>query len=277
MFKIAIVVFRECLEIALLLGVILAATKPISNSRIYIIMGSLIGIVLAAIFALFTRYITVSLGGLGDEMFDACLILLTAAIISWTVVWMQGYTKKIRMGLSALTEEINAGFSSRFIIVTVVAMAILREGAEIILFVYSISSAGNVSVNDYIIGLSVGAIMGLIVGTVIYCGLIKYAGKYIFKITTILLTLIAAGLASESAGIFTSSGIIETCSEQLWDTSWLVSNQSLTGKLLNIVTGYDSKPNGLQIIFYMSTILITMLMMQLRSILSQKQNLQEQK
>lgn len=277
MYKIAIVVFRESLEIALLLGIILAATKSISNSRIYVILGSLIGVVLAAIFALFTKFVTVSYGGLGDEMFDATVVLLTAAIISWTVVWMQGYTKKIHQDFSRLTKNINAGFTSHFIIVAVVAMAILREGAEIILFVYSISSIGKASVNEYIVGLGIGIFSGLSVGTIIYCGLIKYAGRYIFKITTILLTLIAAGLASEAAGIFTSSGIIEACSDQLWDTSWLVSNESVLGKLLNIIVGYDSKPNGMQIIFYLSTILITMLMMQLRSMLSFKKNIQEQK
>ncbi|RTK92386.1 MAG: hypothetical protein EKK61_04725 [Rickettsiales bacterium] len=277
MYKIAIVVFRESLEIALLLGIILAATKTINNSRIYVILGSLIGMVLAAIFALLTKFVTVSYGGLGDEMFDAVVIVLTAAIISWTVVWMQGYTKKIHQDLNKLTNNINAGLTSHCIIVAVVATAILREGAEIILFVYSISSIGKISVNEYIAGLGIGILSGLSVGIIIYRGLIKYAGRYIFKITTILLTLIAAGLASEAAGILTSSGIIEVCSDQLWDTSWLVSNQSMLGKLLNIIVGYDSKPNGMQIIFYISTILITTLMMQLREMLSFKQKIQEQK
>ncbi|MDP5109832.1 MAG: FTR1 family protein, partial [Rickettsiaceae bacterium] len=65
MFKIAIVVFREFLEIALLLGIIMAVTKPVKNSRTYIVLGALIGIVLAAIFALSTRRISTSFGSLG--------------------------------------------------------------------------------------------------------------------------------------------------------------------------------------------------------------------
>lgn len=270
MFKIAIVVFRECLEIALLLGVIMAVTKPVANSRVYIVLGALIGIVLAAIFALSTRAISTSFGGLGDELFDSCVILLTAAIISWTVVWMQGYTKKIKKDLSKLSENITAGLTSQFMLVLVVATAILREGAEIILFVYSVSSVKNLEGTKYLIGIGIGAFAGLTVGIALYLGLMKLAGKYVFTISTILLTLIAAGLAAEAAGILTSSGFIEAYSDQLWDTSWFISNESIMGKILNVTMGYDSKPNGMQIAFYLSSILITVSFMKLRSIISNK-------
>jgi high-affinity iron transporter len=268
MFKIAIVVFREFVEITLLLGVIMAATKPVTNSKTYIALGVLVGMVLAALFALSARTITETFGGLGDEIFDSCVLLLTAAIISWTVVWMQGYTKKIRLNLNKLSADIKTGSASHFMLAIVVAMAILREGAELILFVYSIVSVDNMSSHQYIFGIGIGALAGLTAGGVIYFGLIKYAGKYIFKVSTILLTLIAAGLAAEAAGILTSAGIIESCSDQVWDTSWLVNNYSIIGQILNITIGYDAKPNGMQIIFYFLSIFTTVFMMKIRSILA---------
>jgi high-affinity iron transporter len=272
MFKIAIVVFREFLEIALLLGIIMAVTKPVKNSRTYIVLGALIGIVLAAIFALSIRTISTSFGSLGDEIFDSCVILLTAAIISWTVVWMQGYTKKIKKDLSKLSENITAGRASQLMLVLVVATAILREGAEVILFVYSVSSVESIQGTQYLIGIGIGAFFGLTVGVGLYLGLMKLAGKYVFKISTILLTMIAAGLAAEAAGILTSSGFIQLYSDQLWDTSWFVSNESIMGKILNVIMGYDSKPNGMQLVFYLTSILITVSLMKLRSIISHKTN-----
>lgn len=268
MFKIAVVVFRECLEIALLFGVILAATKPIHKSRVYVIMGALIGLVAAAFFAFFAGGITSSYNELGDEIVDSIVILFTALMISWTVVWMQGYSKKIRQNLSELSENINAGLASKMSLVLMVSTVILREGIEIILFVYSISSAGQIAIHDCILGFGLGALAGVATGTVIYLGLVKYAGKYIFSISTVMLTLIAAGLSAEAAGILTSSGIIEVFSEQVWDTSWVVGDGSLLGKLLNITLGYDSRPNGMQLIFYCSSILITFLMLKLRSLRS---------
>jgi high-affinity iron transporter len=267
MFKIAIIIFRECLEIALLLGVILASTSHIKNSRIYVIMGAMTGIVLASIFAFFIRTVTTVYGTYGDEIFDSSVILLTAVIISWTVVWMQGYTQKIKNNLGKLAEKITTNNASKTLLVAIVASTIFREGAEIILLVYGISSA-SLSASEYVIGLVIGSISGFIVGVVIYTGLIKLAGKYIFKISTVLLILIAAGLASEAAGILTSVGVIEMYRETLWDTSWLIDNNSIVGKLLHITVGYDSKPNGMQIIFYLSSIMFTLIMMKIRTLLT---------
>jgi high-affinity iron transporter len=267
MFKIAIIIFRECLEIALLLGVILASTSHIKNSRIYVIMGAMTGIVLASIFAFFIRTVTIVYGTYGDEIFDSSVILLTAVIISWTVVWMQGYTQKIKNNLGKLAEKIITNNASKTLLVAIVASTIFREGAEIILLVYGISSA-SLSASEYVIGLVIGSISGFIVGVVIYTGLIKLAGKYIFKVSTILLILIAAGLASEAAGILTSVGVIEMYRETLWDTSWLIDNNSIVGKLLHITVGYDSKPNGMQIIFYLSSIMFTLTMMKIRTLLT---------
>jgi len=268
MIKLAIVVFRECLEIAFLLSMVLAVTKPVKNSRKYIILGSMIGVCFAALFAFFAKTLSESMGGLGDEMFNSFVILFTAILISWTVVWMQGYTKKVRKDLSKLSDKINAGSVSQLMLVFVVAAAIFREGAEIILFVHSIASAGNIDGNEYITGIGFGVFAGVSVGALLYLGLMKYAGKYIFKISTILLTLIAAGLAAEAAGVMTSSGIIEIFSEQLWDSSWLVDNNSITGKVLNITIGYDSRPNGMQMAFYFATIILTVGMMKFRSRIS---------
>ena len=265
MFKIAVVIFRECLEIALLLGIISAVTEPIKNSKKYIIAGALAGISIASIMAFFAGVITESFGGLGDEIVDAGVILFTAALISWTVVWMQGYNKKIKKNLGTLSEKINTNTASKTMLSVVVAMTIMRETMEIILFVYSISSVEDITISEYIWGLVFGSMAGFFTGIILYKGLINFSGKYIFKISTILLILIAAGLASQAAGLLTSIGVIEVLSDQIWDTSWLIDDRSVVGKLLSITIGYDSKPNIMQIIFYFSTILLTILMVRLKS------------
>ena len=178
---------------------------------------------------------------------------------------MQGYTKRIKKDLGELSDKINSGSASKIMLTLVVATTILREGTEILLFIYSISSADNITFDHYALGLVIGAFGGFLAGFILYKGLISYAGKYIFKISTILLILISAGLASEAAGIMTSVGIIEIFNDQLWDTSWLIDNSTLTGKFVNIITGYDAKPNGMQLIFYFGTILLTLSMMKIKN------------
>lgn len=270
MLKVAIIIFRECLEIALLLGVIMAVTKPIANSRFYVILGVLVGVVLASVFAFFTQTVSVLIGGFGDELVDAAIILTTSVIIIWTVVWMQGYTQKIKKDFGELSDKINSGTASKFMLVIVIASTILREGVEILLYIYSISSAEDITINEYIWGLGLGGAGGFLVGIILYNGLIKYAGRYIFKISTILLILIAAGLSSEAANILTSAGFIDILTDQLWDTSWIIDDSTILGKVLKITTGYDAKPNGMQLIFYIGTIIFTLVMIKLRSKISIK-------
>jgi high-affinity iron transporter len=254
MFKIALVVFRECVEIALLLGIIMAITKRIENSRLYVIAGSMLGLIGASLFAFFTQYISISFAGMGDEIFDAAIILITVALIIWTIVWMRDYESKLKMTFGDISTDEEKSFRNKLLLVLVVASTILREGTEIILLVYGISSAEKINIDNYLIGLGIGALCGLFFGTLIYQGLTKFAGKYIFKISFILLMLIAAGFASQAAGKLISADIIHSFSDQVWDSSWLVSDFSTIGKFLNATTGYTAKPTGMQIIFYIATI-----------------------
>ncbi len=266
MFKIALVVFRESLEIALLLGVILAVTKQIEKSRIYVITGFMLGTVLAAFFAFFTRSISVTFGGMGDEVFNSFIILLTVALISWTIVWMQGYGAKVKRNLGELSEKISSGNTNQVMLILVVALTILREGIEMIILVYSISSVETIDSNSYILGVIIGMTSGFIFGIVIYLGLIKLANQhYVLRISTILLMLIAAGFAAEAAGIMTSSGIITVMSDRVWDSSWLVADRSVAGRLLNMTTGYIARPNGLQVTFYVCTIIIINFLIQIKA------------
>ncbi len=259
MFQVATIIFRESLEISLLLGIIFATTRNIINSRIYILYGVIGGFVGASIFAFFTQTLSSSFFGLGDEIFDASIILLTAAIISWTIIWMKGYSGRIYRNMDELSSRINNKSASPIMLVLVVGTIILREGAEIILLIYSISTTQKLAPQNYLLGFGLGSLLGVVTGTGIYLGLIKFAGKYIFKISSTLLLFIAAGLAAQGAGILTSVGAITMYTDQIWDSSWLVTDYSLVGKMLNNIIGYTAKPNGMQLIFYVSTILLNII------------------
>ena len=254
MFRIAVIIFRESLEIAIILGILMAVTKKIENSRVHIIAGVMLGVVIASLFAFLTKTISLSFSGMGDEIVNSTIILVTVVMISCTIVWMQGFANKMKQDFENLSTAISSGSTSRFVLTTIVATTILREGVEIMLCVYSISSMEQVDMDDYLFGLAIGSATGLSSGVLIYWGLLKLAKRYLFKVSSILLMFIAAGLASEAAGILTSSGIIEMFADELWDSNWLVDDRSVTGQMLKAVTGYTARPNGMQIIFYFSTL-----------------------
>ncbi len=257
------------MEIALLIGIVSAVTKPLPKSGIYIVLGIIIGTLCAALFAFFVKAVSVSFMGEGDEILDSSIILLTAAAIIWTIVWMQDYGRKVKKNLTDLSAKIECGDKGSTVLVTVVAAAVFREGMEIILYVYSIASAKKIEDMDrYLLSLLLGSGAGFLFGTVIYWGLVNFAGKYIFKISSALLAFTAAGLAAEAAGILVSSGLVTSFSEPLWDSSFLISGSSFTGKCLKAIVGYDPKPEGLQLIFYLTALISPLLLIRAKAFLN---------
>ncbi|KAJ6644812.1 ATP synthase gamma chain [Pseudolycoriella hygida] len=170
-----------------------------------IMPGSSITIILAP---LAPATISVSFSGMGDELLNVGIILLTVVLISWTIVWMQGYGIRIKQSFYDLSQKINSGKSSCVMLVLIVAATVLREGMEIIILVYSISSVEVIDGSSYLLGVIIGMISGFFL---------------------VLLMLIAGGFAAEAAGILTSSGIIMFLSDQLWDSSWLIPDRSIHG------------------------------------------------
>lgn len=269
MFKIAIVIFREFLEITILLSIITAATRQITKSKLYITFGIILGVLASIVLAFFFKQIIIhAFDGMGDEIFNLIVICITVLVLSLTIAWMRGHSSKIFNNFTNISSKINNGIMQNIILVLLVAFTMLRESMEIILFLHSVTSVQIIDTRSYLLGFSIGGVLGMLFGAVIYYGLIKLAGRYIFKVSSIMLALIAAALAAEAAGVMTSSGIIDIMSDQLWDSSWLISDYSITGKILNIVIGYNAKPNGMQIIFYICTICLIILLSKLKNKLS---------
>jgi len=256
MFKIALVVFRECLEISIILGIICAATKSIQNAVYYIVGGIVAGTILSAFLAFFINSLTFTLSGFGEEIFDVLIIMLTVVVVGATAIWIKRSASKMSGKMSNLSSKIEKGLAPRIILTSVVATTIFREVTEIVLFIHALASAYDLSPMDYILGFGLGLGAGIVAATCIYYGLSRFAMKSLLRITFVLLVLIAASLASEAAGILTSIGFLDVYNEPLWDSSWLISDFSMVGRMLKILVGYTAQPNSMQILFYFTTIIV---------------------
>lgn len=255
MFQIALVVFRECLEISMILGIISAATQIIQNSVLYIIAGTMSGIIAASCLAFVISNFYISLGGFGDEILNVSIIFATVIVVGLTAIWVNNYSHQISGKMKDLTSEIEKGMAPKIMVTFVVGTTIFREVAEIILYVGGIASAmPHLEPLDYLTGFLIGVGGSVLVSVAIYYGLSKVAVKYLFKVSFFMLILIAASLASEAAGILTSIGWWGFYNDPLWDSSWLISDFSFAGKILKTLIGYNSKPNILQVIAYLGTI-----------------------
>jgi len=120
---------------------------------------------------------------------------------------------------------------------------------------YGIAIGGESPLN-VAIGFALGVVAGAAVSFALYRGLVAIPVKMLFKTTTILITLLAAGLAAQSVGILQDTGFIQSLSDPLWDSSWLLSDDGAVGRVLRTMVGYRAQPTGMQVIAYLGTVVV---------------------
>lgn len=253
MLSTAIIIFRETLEISMILSVVLAATRGLAGRMRWILGGFLAGLSGAGVVALFAEAISNAASGMGQEFFNALILFTAATVIGWTAVWVRIHAREMVTHFREVGQEVTSGKLPGISLAVVIGLALLREGSEIVLFIYSMTLTQSVA--SIIFGSIFGLLLGSIVGAALYFGIIKMSPKYMFKVTGILLILLVAGLSAQGAGYLTAAGFFSTLSTPLWNTSWLLSEDSVVGKALHSLIGYTARPSLVQLMFYMGTLL----------------------
>lgn len=253
MFSTAIIIFREVFEIVLIVGIILAATRDLAHRGKWISLGFGAGIAGSAMVAYFIDAISDFAEGLGQEIFNASILFVAAAFIAWTVLWMKRHSHEMRRHFAQIGEQISEGSAPFYALSAVIALAMLREGSEIVLFVNGMLVSGQ-SVSSIIMGALVGGGAGFVVGVLFYLGLVKISMKHFFGITGGLLMLLVAGMVSQGMGFLVAAGYFESWSNVVWDSSWLLSEQGVLGQTLQALIGYTARPTIVQLVAYAATI-----------------------
>jgi high-affinity iron transporter len=252
MLGIALLVFREVLEAALIVTVVAAATRGVPRRGVFVGGGIALGIVGAVVVAACMGLIEGSLGGVGQEVFEAAVLLTAVVMIGWHVTWMSSHGKEMVQQMQRVTDSVKSGSSSIAILLAVVALAVLREGSEIVLFLFGMA-AGGAGKLGFLGGVPLGLAGGVAVGFALYFGLLRIPLRYFFSVTNWMLVVLAAGLASSAAGFLIQANLLPAWGNQLWDTSWLLTNGSLVGQAVHVLTGYEARPAGMQGVFWIVT------------------------
>jgi high-affinity iron transporter len=259
-----LVIFRETFEIALILGVVLAATKGIAGRKFYIWSGIGLGVLGSAIIAFFADVITESASGTGQELMNAIILLLASGMIVWTVVWMKTHAREMSQKIKQVGNNIREGHTSQFALTAIVALAIFREGSEMVLFSFGFFASG-MTMAPFITGCIIGAIGGTVLGIMLYLGLIQISPKHFFTVTSAMLTLLAAGMTSIAAKYLAQGGYVSELGGPYWDTGHILSEESILGETLKVLVGYSSSPMGIQLVFYIATVLLVVGLLKLVS------------
>ena len=254
MFGAALVVFRESFEAALLIGILAAAMKNVPGRNRWLALGIAGGIVGALIVAGLTDVIAQAAGGAGQELFVASILGLAVLMLAWHNIWMQSHGAELSRAARQLGAEVSTGSRALSSVAVLAGIAVLREGSETALFLYGIFASAETSWHEVAGGGAIGLGAGVIVGWLVYTGLLRIPMRQFFAVVGTLLMLLAAGLASQMARFLIQADYLPAGKSPLWNTSWLIPDGTFVGSMLRILVGYDAQPSSTQMIFYVATL-----------------------
>ncbi len=252
----ALIVFREVLEAALVVGIVLAASRGVRRRGAWVTAGIGGGILGATIVAGFAEEIAAALAGVGQELFNAAVLFTAVAMLGWHNVWMGRHGRDLAIEAGDVGKLVRSGARPLYALAVVVGLAVLREGSELVLFLYSIVAANHVDIGAFAGGLVLGMAGGIGVGAALYFGLLRIPLRHLFTVTSWLILLLAAGMAAQGAAFLVQADLLPPLGMTVWDTSWLLTEGSIPGQVLHALIGYVAQPAGIQIVFYVATLAI---------------------
>ena len=252
----ALIVFRESLEAALFVGIIAAATRGLAGRTTWLVGGVLAGILGAGALAAGADQIGAWADGIGQDLVNAVILSVALLMLAWHCIWVSTHGQQMTRDARMLGSSVREGSRTPRALIVAVALAVLREGAETVLFVTGLTAGTQGDAGSMVAGAALGLAAGVAVGILIYFGLSHIKPHRLFAVTNAFILVLAAAIASQLARALAQAGLVNIGSDALWDTSRFLPSDSPVGVLLHALAGYDARPSGLQLAFYVGTLVM---------------------
>lgn len=252
MFAAALIVFRESLEAALFVGIVAAATQGLAGRGRLLGGGVGMGVLGAIVLAILAPVVSGWADGLGQDFVNIAVLSVALAMLLWHCIWVAAHSREMAMDARRLGQEVQQGQRAPLALLVAVALAVLREGAETVLFVGgAITGSGSATpASSIALAVLVGLGLGASAGWLIYRGLSRIPARHVFAATNLLIAVLAGSIASQLVKALAQAGLLERWTAPVWDTSGALSPDSALGTLLHALVGYDAQPSGAQIASY---------------------------
>jgi high-affinity iron transporter len=256
-----IIVFREVFEAGLIIGIVMAVTTGVAGRGLWVAGGVAVGTLGACLVALFAGGLSQLFHGSGQELLNASILGFAVLMLGWHNVWMARHGRELAAEMRAAGQAVVEGSKSLAALAAVVAIAVLREGSEVVLFLYGVAAAEGGAGGSMLIGGAIGLALGALVCFLTYLGLVTIPTRYLFAVTSTLIALLAAGMAAQAIAFLQQADILTALDQTVWDTSWILRDGSFLGRALHTLIGYVDQPTAMQLIVYAATLAIIALLM----------------
>ena len=184
-------------------------------------------------------------------------------MLTWHNGWMASHGRELAREVRAVGSAVAAGERPLTAVAVVVAVAVLREGSEVVLFLYGIFADGGTTVFGMMTGGVLGVALGAALSALIYLGLLAVPAHRLFTVATGLITLLAAGLAAQAVLLLQQADYLQGLATPVWNASWLLGDGSIPGRLFHTLVGYTATPDAAQLLAYALVIAMMLTTMRL--------------
>ncbi len=258
-----LIVFREVFEAGLIVGIVLAAMQGVPHRGKWVAGAIAAGVAGAGLLALCASSLAGAFSGNGQEIFTACVLGVATVMLGWHNVWMASHGREIAQQMKTMGKAVAGGEESMLAMAVVVAIAVLREGSEVVMFLYGVAMSSQEGTPAMLAGGAGGLALGALITWLLYRGLVAIPMKHFFTVTNAMITVLAAGMAGQAASVLAHADIIPSWGYELWDSSSILSEASLLGRALHALVGYSDRPVGVQAAAYLLTIVTITVAMRL--------------
>lgn len=253
MVNVLVIVWRESLEAVLVIGILYAYLQRAGavGARRALTFGVLAGIGLSTALAYASLRIQSDLQGQALAWFQAAILFIAAALITQMVFWMDRHGRHMRRELEArlghaLETQNLAG------VAVVAALAVAREGAEMVMFLYGLGlERGAHAQWNLLVGSAAGFALALLTAWAVGRGIRGLNYRSFFRVTGALLLVLAAGLFVSGVNRLIQMGVLSPLVEPVWNSGWLLNDNSSVGRVVAAFTGYSARPSLAAVLAYL--------------------------
>jgi len=241
--------FREGLEAALILGIVLGILRRFGRQDQE--KTAWLGAGLAAVASLGAGIGLYTLGtsfeGKAEQIFEGLTMLLAAGVLTWMIFWMsrQGRAVQTQVEQNVRRAAKNEG---NWAVFSLAFLAVVREGIELALFLTAATFTATAAAT--LAGGLLGLALAALAGWLIFATTTHLDVRAFFRVTSILLILFAAGLVGHSVHEFNEAGIIPAVVEHVWNINFVLDENSAVGQILQALLGYNGNPSLTEAVAY---------------------------
>jgi high-affinity iron transporter len=237
------IIWRESAEAMLVVGILYGWLKRQPDAAIgmrYLWGGVAAGIGLAIALAAVMLGIATNLSGDGLEYFQLAMMFIAAGLIVQMVFWMRRHGRTLKRNLEADMQK-NATAANWWGLLVVVALAVGRESAETVVFLYGLG-AQHESAWTFAGILVLGVAAAYATFWALQRGGKLLSWRMFFRVSEILLLLLAGALLVTAVDKLIALDTLPALVDPVWDTSMWLDDSNRLGGIVAALTGYRSRP-----------------------------------